>query len=136
MRVLALRTLARLNPIRSASYLVSLLVVGNYNLTLYFRISYSGDMRTIPTSPTFSVANPSVWIVHVFIWGFSSLWGQVNSTMKSARTWALIATRGQYSMSNWPSSMAHWTRHPTTSILFIVFLISWSVMTTMGCAWK
>ena len=119
MRVLASRTCARLNPVRSALYSASLLVVWNYNLTAFFRISPSGDMKTTPVPPTFLVADPFVWVVHVFFWGSYFSWEWVNSTMKSVRTWALIATQGEYSMSNWPSSIAHWTRRPATSILFI-----------------
>ena len=30
----------------------------------------------------------------------------MNFAMKSASTWVLIAAQGQYSMSNWPSSIA------------------------------
>ena len=60
-------------PLKSASYSALLFVTGNCNLTAYFRISPSGDMRTKPSPPTFLVADPSVWTVHVVFWGtFSS----------------------------------------------------------------
>ena len=93
MKALALSTLARLNLVRSALYSALLLVVGNCNLTAYFRISPSGDMRTTPAPLAFLVTGPSVWTVYVFFWGSSFSKGHMNSTMKSARSWALIATR-------------------------------------------
>ena len=134
MRALASNTLARLNPVKSALYSASLLVVGLCNLTAYFRISPSSDMRTTPAPLAFVVADPFVWTIYVFFWGSYFSKGYVNFAMKSVRSWALIVTQGRYSMSNWPNSMAHWMRCPATSILFIIFLISYSVMTTMGCA--
>ena len=60
MRVLASRTFARLNPVRSASYSVSLLVVGNCNLTSYFRISHS-----VIWGPHLLLW-PSWWRTHLF----------------------------------------------------------------------
>ena len=106
MKALALSTLARLNPIRSALYSVLLLVAGNYNLTANFRISSSGDMRTTPAPLAFLVASPSVCTIYVFFWGSSFSKGYVNSTMKSARSWALIATRADIlcrtSQTLWP----------------------------------
>ena len=68
-RVLASNTLA---TVRSTSYSASLFIARNYNLTTYFKISPSGDMRTTPAPPAFLVVDPSVWTVHVFFWGFSS----------------------------------------------------------------
>ena len=56
--------------------------------------------------------------------------------MKSVNTYALIANRGLYSMSNWLSLTANYTRHPATSGLFLAFLMGWSIMTMIGCAWK
>ena len=56
----------------------------------------------------------------------------MNSAIKYVRTWAMIATRGWYSMSNWLNSMAHRMSCLAASVLFIVFLISWSVMTMIG----
>ena len=61
-------------------------------------------MSTTPTLPTFFMADPSVWTVHVSIGSSFSLQGLVNYAIKYASTWALIATRGRYSMSNWPNS--------------------------------
>ena len=60
MKVLASSTLARLNLVRSASYSALLLVVRNCNMTTYFRISLSGDMRTTLAPSAFLVADPSI----------------------------------------------------------------------------
>ena len=56
--------------------------------------------------------------------------------MKFAKAYALITVLGWYSMSNWLSSIAHWTILPTASGLFINFLIGWSVITKIGFTWK
>ena len=48
-----------------------------------------------------------------------SLLALVNSVMKSARAWALIACLGRYSISNSLNSMAHWISRPATSGLLI-----------------
>ena len=72
MRVLASNTLARLSLVRSVSYSASLFVAGNYNLITYFKISPSGDMRTILAPPAFLVTDPFVRTVHVVFGGSSS----------------------------------------------------------------
>ena len=56
--------------------------------------------------------------------------------MKSTKAYALMAVLGWYSMSNWLSSIAHWTILPAASSLFMDFLIGWSVITRMGFASK
>ena len=66
LKVLSSRTLARLNLIRSASYLASLLVAGNCNLTAYFRISPSGDIRTTLAPSAYLVANPPCLLLGFF----------------------------------------------------------------------
>ena len=56
--------------------------------------------------------------------------------VKSAKACTLIAVLGWYSMSNWLSSIAHWTILLAISGLFMVFLMGWSVITKMGFTWK
>ena len=58
----------------------------------------------------------------------------VNSEMKSANAYALIAVLGWYLMSNWLSSIFHWTILLTASSLFIDFLMGWFVITKIGFA--
>ena len=101
---LAATTLASFKLVRRASYSASLFIAKNCSLTAYFTIPFSGDMRTTPAPLAFLVEDPSVWIVYVFLGEFSLTYAWVNSAMKSVRTWALITTRGLYSMSNWPNS--------------------------------
>ena len=76
------------------------------------------------TSPLFWADEPSVCIVHcsVSLMRLSSS-GRVNSAMKSARAYALMAVLGWYSMSNWLSSIAHWTILLVASGLFMDFLM-------------
>jgi len=69
---LAATILANFKPVRGASYLASLFVVGNCSLTAYFMASPSSDMRTTPTPQAFLVADPSIWIIHVLLGDSSS----------------------------------------------------------------
>ena len=57
---------------------------------------------------------------------------RVNSVMKSARAYALMAVLRWYSMLNWLSSIAYWTILPTALGLFMDFLMGWFVITKMG----
>ena len=59
---------------------------------------------------------------------------RVNSVMKSARAYALMAVLRWYSMLNWLSSIAYWTILPTSLGLFMDFLMGWFVITKMGFA--
>ena len=120
-----------------ASYSTLLLVIRNWSCTSYFRMSPSGEVMTTLTSPIFYSDDPYVWIVHrVDVSCTFSSSDKVISTIKLANTWAFIIVRGLYSMSNWLSLIAHYTIHPTTSGLFIAFLIGWSVITKIWFAWK
>ena len=91
---------------------------------------------TTRTPPFFWAVKPSVCIVHRSVSsGRLSSFGRVNSAMKSAKAYALIAVLGWYSMSNWLSSIAHWTILPVASGLFMDFLMGWFVITKVGFAW-
>nr|GFA66382.1 hypothetical protein [Tanacetum cinerariifolium] len=58
------------------------------------------------------------------------------STRKSARIWPFIDVRGRYVILGYPSMTLHFCNRPATSGCDITCLMGWSVMTTMGCAWK
>ena len=60
MRDFASNTFANFKPVSSASYSALLFVAKNCNLTAYFKISLSSDIRTTPTPPTFLVVDPPV----------------------------------------------------------------------------
>ena len=91
-----------------------------------------GEVMTTPTLPIFFTDDPSVCIVHNFD-AFTVLSsGKVNSTIKSANTWAFMAVRGLYSMSNWLNSIAHCTIQLIAFGLLVAFLIGLSVMTRIG----
>ena len=97
-----------LSPVSIPSYSVSLLVAENFSWTPYLSTSPSGVAMTTPTPLLFWADEPSICIVHhstslVRL----SLSGKVNLVMKSARACALMVVLGWYSMSNWPSSIAH-----------------------------
>ena len=116
-----------------ASYSTSLFVAGNWSYTPYLRTSLSGDIMTTPSPSSSLTDDPLAWTIQNCV--LLSL-EKVISAIKSANTWALIADRGLYLMSNWLSSMVHCTRHPVAFGLFMAFLIGWSVITMIGCAWK
>ena len=50
-----------------------------------------------PTPPNSLMDDPSAWTVQNYVWSSPE---KVNSTKKSANTYALIAIQGLYSMSN------------------------------------
>ena len=75
IRFLAPGAFARLRLVSNASYSASLFVAVNYNLTAYLSVSPSGGIRTTPTPPTFFVADPSIWTVHISMGVSSSLQG-------------------------------------------------------------
>ncbi|GJR02478.1 hypothetical protein Tco_0525462 [Tanacetum coccineum] len=58
------------------------------------------------------------------------------STMKFARICPLTDILGMYYMSYSPSSMLHFCSLPANSGFDSTCLIGWSVITTIGCAWK
>ena len=90
-------------------------------------------MTTPIPPPPFWADEPSICIVHHFVSSVRpSLTGKVNSAMKFARAYALIAILGWYSMLNWLSLIAYWTILPATSGLFMDFLMGRSVITRMG----
>ena len=91
------KALASLKLVSIVSYSTSLFVAGNWSYTPYLRTSLSGDIMTTPTPLNSLMDNPLAWTVQNCIW--SSL-KKVNSAIKSANTWALIANWGLYSMLN------------------------------------
>ena len=63
---------------------------------------------TTPTPPLFWADEPSVCdVTHSISLVRLSSSGNVNSAMKSARAYTLMAVLRWYSMSNWLSSIAH-----------------------------
>ena len=136
-RFLAPSAFPSLSPVSIPSHSTSLLLAGNFSWTPYLSTSPSGVVMTTPT-PLFCWADePSVYTIHCsssFVRLPSS--GRVNSAMKSARACALMAILGCYSMLNWLSSITHCTILPAALILFMVFLMGWSVITRIRFAWK
>ena len=91
----------------------------------------------MPAPPLFCVDDPSVCIVHsIGSFWFSLCLSMVNFVMKSASAWTFMVALGLYLMLNWLSSMAHYTIRPTTSGLFITFLMGLFDIKMMGFAWK
>ena len=100
-RFLASRAFPTLSPVNIPSYSASLLVAGNFSWTSYLSICLSRVMMTTHTPPFFWAVEPSVCIVHRSVSsGRLSSSGRVNSAMKSAKAYALVAVLGWYSMSN------------------------------------
>ena len=88
-----------LSPISIPSYLASLLVVENFSWTPYLSTSPSGVVITTLTPPLCWADEPSICTVHrstLLVRLPSSR--RVNSTMKSAKAYALMAILGWYSM--------------------------------------
>ena len=126
---------ANFNLVRRALYSASLLVVGNWSRTAYWITSFSSDSRTTPTPLASLLDDPSTFIVYQ---ASSSLFStpKVNSAIKLANAWALMAVWGRHLTSNFPNSIAHKTNHPAASSLFIAFFIGWSISIIIECAWK
>ena len=61
---------------------------------------------------------------------------EVNSMMKSTKTYLLIVVLGLYLMSNSLSSIAHFTSLPEVSGLCNIYFIGCSVGISMVWAWK
>ena len=136
-RFLAPSAFSSLSLVNIPSYSASLLVAGNFSWTSYLSTSPSGVVMTTPTLLLFCVDEPSVCIVHHSTSSVRlSSSEKVNSMMKSTKAYALMAVLGWYSMSNWLSSIAHWTILPAASSLFRDFLMGWFVITRIGFAWK
>ena len=55
-----------INLVRSALFSASLLVAKNCNMTVYFRISPSGDIRTTLAPSAYLVANPPCLLLGFF----------------------------------------------------------------------
>lgn len=132
IKLLMPRSLASLKLVSIASYSTLLFVVGNWSCTPHLRTTLSRDIMMTPMPPNSFTDDPSVWTVQSYIWSSPK---KVNSTIKSSNTWASIANRCLYSMSNWLSSIAHCTRCLATFGLFMSFFIGWSVIKMIGCAW-
>ena len=115
--------LANSKPCSRASYSASLLVIWNCRWTTYSRWSPSSDRNTILIPPTCCVDKPFTRTTHRFApWSpFYWSWVWVNLAMKSASTWAFIASLGWYLMSNSLSSTTYWINCPAASNLFIAF---------------
>nr|GFB99997.1 hypothetical protein [Tanacetum cinerariifolium] len=58
------------------------------------------------------------------------------STRKSARIWSFTDVYGRHVILCSPSMMLYFCNRHATSGRDITCLMGWSVMTTMGCAWK
>ena len=127
--------LAKLRSERITSYSASLLVVENWRWTAHSIVSSSGDRSKTLAPLAHWLDEAFVHIIHTV--GLSSSFSfVVNSTMKSAKAYALIAVLGQYYTLNSPSSIAHKTSRPIATRLLIAFCSGFFVWTTMVCAWK
>ena len=107
-RFLALSAFPSLSPVNISLYSTSLLVAENFSWTSYLSTSSLRVVMTTLTPPFYWANEPSVCTIHCsssFVRLPSS--GRVNSAMKSARAYALMAILGWYSMSNWLSSIAY-----------------------------
>jgi hypothetical protein len=107
--VVAPSALAIRRPVSRVSYSALLLVVGYWSRTECFSKCPLGVLKTIQTPPAPLTDDPSILTSH-FPSDFScdgSSSATVNSAMKSARAWALMACLGHYSISNSLNSMAY-----------------------------
>ena len=96
--------LARSNPATKVLYSTSLLVVGKSKQIMHSILSPPKVWSTMPAPPACLFEDPSIWMLHCGT--TSAPWPsmRVNSTMKSATTYPLIAVRGRYNISNSLSS--------------------------------
>ena len=82
-------TLANRRPVSRASYSASLLVVVYCRCTACLRTSPSSDFKITPTPPAVFVDSPSICIIHLDAFQYSSSLGSssftVNYAMKSAK---------------------------------------------------
>ena len=89
---------ASFSPVSRASYSASLLVIVYCSHTARSMMSPSGNSSIMPILLAFFVDNPSMWVVHFDVYLSSSFGSSsfvVNSAMKSASAWTLIAVRGR-----------------------------------------
>ena len=114
-----LATLARSRLATSALYSASLLVVGKSRRTIHSIVSLSSDSSTTPAPSACLLDDPSVCTLHKGDSSAPLSSPLVNSTMKSAMIYPLMAIRGRYWMSNLFNSMAHSTNRPAASRLLI-----------------
>ena len=127
---------ARYSPATRASYFTSLLVVGKSRWTMHSISSHFGEWRTTPAPPACSLDDPLVCTLYQR-YSFSSwLPPLVNSKMKSATTFPIMALWGRYCMSNSLYSIAHSAIHPVASGLLITRCKGLSVKTITVWAWK
>ena len=76
------------NPVSIASYLASLLAVGNRSWILHSMMSSSKDCRTIPIPPTCLLDDSSVQTFHGAAAPLPSTLFVINFVMKSTSAWA------------------------------------------------
>ena len=97
----------------TTSYSASLLEAWNLNLRAYSTSIPSREVIIKPASLLWELAAPSTDNLQRgrldASWAISVDSAEVNSMMKSAKICPLIVVLGLYLMSNWPSSMAHFT---------------------------
>ena len=131
---LALAAFARSNPSTKVSYSASLLVVEKSRRIMHSILSPSRVWSTTLAPSACLLEDPSVWMLYCGI--SSPPWPSmmVNSAMKSAITCPFIAVRGQYYISNSPSSTAYNAIHLAILRLPIALFKGLSVRTTIVCA--
>ena len=115
---------ARLSPTRIASYLASLLEVGNLSRIAYSSRSSVGDCKRRPIpDPEPQDAPLTCSIHHSFFREFASWWDFWGvSAIKSAMTCPFIANLSWYLISYSICSMVHLTSLPDRSGLCRIFL--------------
>ena len=132
---------ARLSPTMTTSYSASLLEAENQNLSAYSTSIPSGGgggggVRINPESLPLALTAPSTNNLQIGMSDSSSVvsvgFVEVNSMIKSTKTYPLIVVLGLYLISNSLSSMAHFTNLPEVfglcNICFIGCFVKISMM--------
>ena len=108
---------------------------GNPNLSAYSMSIPYGEVRIRPAPLPYPLEAPSTESFQiersVVVWASLAGSAEVNSMMKSAKTYPFIAVFGLYLMSNSLSSMAHFISLPEVSCLCNTCFIGYSVGTSM-----
>jgi hypothetical protein len=125
-------------PWSSASYSASLLeACGKLILSTYFNLSPCGDIRTTPAHASWTLFDPSKYIVHTLDRsGGLVFYNSSHSAVKSGKTCDLIAFHFSYVMSMGDNSIPHKETCPVAKGLFNILDSGASLTTMIGCTVK
>ena len=106
-------------PSNKTSYSTSLFVAKKPNLSDFYMMSFSGEIRTSPTLEPLWFAAPSMYTFknegscrEIVPTDFPSMFCVVNSATRSASTWPLTEVWGMYLMSKAPKTVPHFAILP------------------------